>query len=417
MPTHSSAGPLLILVALTVSPALAPSPPASSLETAPAGIEQYLAIRTATVAGLSPDAKSVAFLTNTTGSNQIWTIPADGGWPDQITFFSDRVSSVSWSPRGDWIAFSKDSGGDENNQLYLVSPDGSKLVRLTDAPAVRHNFGGWSRDGRWISYSSNARNKKYFDVYMLNVDTGDRKLLHEADALFSAGPFSNDGATIILVRANASLDNDLFVLPLAEDADGRRRSPLHLTLHEGRAQYNPVGWSADDKTLWIVSDAAREFSALARVQIPSGTLTWALEPPWDVQSAALSRDGKVIAVEVNEDGYDTVTVRDTATLEPRSKVTIPKGSASALRISNDSSTLALTLGGAGRNPDVWLVNLDTGRLGQVTRSSTAGILPSTFVEPRLVRYKTFDDRQIPAFLYLPAADARSGKPPCLVMPH
>jgi dipeptidyl aminopeptidase/acylaminoacyl peptidase len=185
---------LLLLLAFVPHPLEASSretagAPRSSLKSAPAGVEQYLAIRTATVAGLSPDAKTVAFLTNTTGSNQIWTIPAEGGWPEQITFFSDRVSSVSWSPQGNWIAFSKDSGGDENFQLYLVSPDGSRLVQLTDAPSVRHNLGGWSKDGRRLAFASNARNKKFFDVYMLDVDTGESQAALRAGRTVLCGAF------------------------------------------------------------------------------------------------------------------------------------------------------------------------------------------------------------------------------------
>src|SRR5215510_2967312 len=120
-------------------------------------IERYLNIRSAACAGLSTDAKTVAFTTNLTGSRQVWTVPSERGWPEQITFFEDAVSRVEWSPRGDWIAFSKDKGGDENYQLYLVSPDGKDLVALTSNPKVRHNFGSWSRDGRFIAYASNER--------------------------------------------------------------------------------------------------------------------------------------------------------------------------------------------------------------------------------------------------------------------
>src|SRR6185503_8742187 len=129
----------------------------------------------------------------------------------------------------------------------------------------------------------------------------------------------------------------------------------------------------------------REFSALARLQIPSGRLAWAFEPAWDLTSASLSRDAKWLAVVVNEDGYDTVTVRDAATLEPKPGIRIPKGSVSALSISLVSSVVALTLGSPARNPDVWLVKLGPGRHVQLTRSSTAGIPASSFVEPPLVR--------------------------------
>ena len=81
---RSHARPRLMLLVLTLSLWLAPRTGASAVKTAPISVERYLSIRTATVAGLSPDAKTVAFLMNTTGSNQIWTVQADGGWPDHV---------------------------------------------------------------------------------------------------------------------------------------------------------------------------------------------------------------------------------------------------------------------------------------------------------------------------------------------
>src|SRR5215471_9381582 len=69
--------------------------PAVPAPSASYDIERYLNIRSALAPQLSPDAKTVAFLTNVTGSNQIWTVPAQGGWPEQITFFGDRVASFS----------------------------------------------------------------------------------------------------------------------------------------------------------------------------------------------------------------------------------------------------------------------------------------------------------------------------------
>ena len=51
------------------------------------GIERYLNIRSATSSALSPAGDRVAFLTNISGTPQVWMIGAEGGWPDQMTFF------------------------------------------------------------------------------------------------------------------------------------------------------------------------------------------------------------------------------------------------------------------------------------------------------------------------------------------
>ncbi len=400
----------------------ASSPPGGSAPTAgatpgPYDIERYLNIRSASVSGLSPDAATVAFTTNVTGSNQIWKVPATGGWPEQLTFFADRVAGVEWSPRGDWISFSKDVGGDENFQIHIVSPDGSSLVALTSDPTVRHNFGSWSRDGRFIAYASNERDRKFFDVYVMDVDTKQRRRIVEKDALFGAGPFSDGGRRLIVSRANASLDNDLFVVDLAAGVSGGPVEPVLLTPHEGMAAHEPVGWTSDGSAVWVVSDQGREFYALGLLDVSAKKIAWKREPSWDVTAAALSPDGRTLALAVNEDGYESLTLLDTATMKEKTARSLPRGQIDALIFSQDGSTLALTLVGAARNGDVHLASLTANTLTQVTRSSTAGIPMSSFVEPRLVRYRTFDGLEIPSFLYLPAEAPQGAGLPCIVTPH
>ena len=105
------------------------------------GIERYLNIRSATSPALSPAADTVAFLLNVTGTPQVWSVPAAGGWPEQLTFYADRVDFVEWSPDGAGILFGKAVGGNENAQLYWLSPDGARVRALTNATCVRHTLG------------------------------------------------------------------------------------------------------------------------------------------------------------------------------------------------------------------------------------------------------------------------------------
>lgn len=388
--------------------------PGDSPAAASHDIERFLNIRSAWSAGISPDGGTIAFLTNITGSNQIWTVAAAGGWPDQVTYFDDRVAAVDWSPEGSWIAFSKDRGGDENYQLHLVSPDGSRQAALTSQPEVRHNFGSWSKDGRLIAYAGNARDPRYFDLYVMDVETREARLVLQRDGRWSAGPFARDGRRLLASRSNGSLDNDLFVVDLAA---GPSAEPKHLTPHEGRAVYRPIDWSADDRSIWIVSEAGREFAALARLEAAAGGLVWVREPPWDVAGAALSPEGKRLAYVVNEDGYDTLRLLDTVTLTDLTVPAAVRGGIGGLAFDRNGLRLSLSLESATSNPNVWLLDLANGGARQVTRASTGGIPSAVFVEPGLVRYRTFDGLEVPAFFYEARRGGAAGRVPCLVMPH
>jgi dipeptidyl aminopeptidase/acylaminoacyl peptidase len=80
---------------------------------------------------------------------------------------------------------------------------------------------------------------------------------------------------------------------------------------------------------------------------------------------------------------------------------MPEGIVGGFEFSPDGERLAFTLTGPNHNPDVWVVALPDGKARRLTRSSTAGIPPRTFRRPRVVRYPTFDGREIPAFFYEP----------------
>src|SRR5512142_1360442 len=52
----------------------------------------------------SPDGKRVAFISNISGRNNLWTMPPEGGWPVQLTVSDQRQASPAWSPNGRYIA-------------------------------------------------------------------------------------------------------------------------------------------------------------------------------------------------------------------------------------------------------------------------------------------------------------------------
>jgi len=143
------------------------------------------------------------------------------------------------------------------------------------------------------------------------------------------------------------------------------------------------------------------------------------ETEWVVPSPK----GRFVASALNVDGRSEVHLRDFSnriTLLPK----LPLGVVSQVEFAPDDSKLALVFDGPRFNPDVWVWNL-TGtpeqieeqgkKLLRLTHSSRAGIAFAQLVEPELVRYKTFDDRMIPAWYYPAPQGARL--PPVIVYPH
>ncbi len=366
------------------------------------GIERYLNMRSASSPALSPNGDRVAFLTNITGTPQVWMVDARGGWPEQLTFYTDRVDFVEWSPDGANLIFGKAVGGNENSQLYLLSPDGSQVKALTDAPKIRHNFGAWSHDGKRISYASNKRDPNFFDVYAMDVATGREQLIYQQNGSNSPEAWSFDDSKLIVSHDSdrLSLDNDLFLVDLAT----KQATPL--TLHDGASQFGSAHFTRDGRFLVFATNNNREFYSLARMDLGSKRIEMLDETPHDLAGTAMSDDGRMFAYTINRDGFSEVYVRrieaDGKLSGNSAPVALPgKGVAGGLEFSKDNRKLAFAFNGARYNSDVWLYDTSSRNIAQITHSSRAGIPQTSFIEPELIRYKTFDGREIPAWYYRP----------------
>ena len=85
----------------------------------------------------SPDGSRVAFVTNVSGSPQVWTILASGGYPTLVTAFDDPVGFVTWSPGGEWLEATE--ARFDPTRPYRVSLDGDRsiVVFFYDGPIAR----------------------------------------------------------------------------------------------------------------------------------------------------------------------------------------------------------------------------------------------------------------------------------------
>ncbi len=229
---------------------------------------QFLNIRAAGGANSHPNGDRVAFITDMTGVPQVWAVDVQGGWPDQLTFASERVNFARYAPQGGHLVFGMDSGGNELQQLYLLSADGAETRDLTQRPDAMHYWGGWSPDGQRLALASNRRDPRYFDVYICDIASGDVRLVYQADATTYAGPFSPDGRSLLLVRVNGSLDDDLLLLDLVSG------KTTHLTPHDGKAVYHSAAWARDGRGLYLATDQDRDHACLAYLDLTTRELTW-----------------------------------------------------------------------------------------------------------------------------------------------
>src|SRR5438270_2404125 len=119
----------------------------------PFSIDKLYRTRAIAYSAWSPDDKQIAYVTTISGRYNIWLVPSQGGWPTQLTVSDQRQINIAWSPRGRWIAYTSDYGGNEQWDLFLVSIENGQVVNLTNSPEVSEEAPSWSPDGEKLAYS------------------------------------------------------------------------------------------------------------------------------------------------------------------------------------------------------------------------------------------------------------------------
>ena len=382
----------------------------------PYTIQQYLNIKSAGSPTFSRDRKRIAYLTNVSGTSQIWIVDLPNGQPKQLTNYDDNIGFVRWLPDDSGIIFGKAHGGDENTQFFWMKTDGSGVRELTNDPKVRHNLAEISFDGKTIYYTSNKRNRTFFDVYSMDLASGREELLYQYDGNVDVAAVSDSGKQLVVSRdgIEKSLDNDLYLIDVAT------KKEVHLTPHTDASEFSDVHFLADG--LIFTTNDKRDFQGLAQMRKKNAAGDdWSEanretrivdDAAWDVSAVEMRPYGSVIAYTVNREGFSEIWLRKVETGGKPLIATVAKtaeridtlperGIVGGLTLSNDQTKLAFSFSSSRYNGDIWICDLKTRSLQQVTKSDRAGIPQESFVAPELIKFKSFDGLEVRAWYYRP----------------
>jgi dipeptidyl aminopeptidase/acylaminoacyl peptidase len=344
----------------------------------------------------SPDGKRLAFVSNMSGSPQIWTVATEGGWPTQVTALDDPVGFVAWSPDGKWLAFQVAPGGGMNQQVYLMHPDGTGMRRITSGGKETNGLSGWSHDGRWLAWDSNRKRPGSMDAYAYDVTTSESMTIADLQGVGGIEDFSRDRKKVVLSRLKSRGSNDLFV----RDLDSGKE--VLLTPHEGPGSFGIGVFSPDGSTVYISSNKDRDRMAFAKVSASGGPIqVIATRDDAELSGAQITEDGQTAVVNWNAGGRTELTFIDLKTLKATPGPKLPAELAGGLAFSRDGRLLAMTSTGSASPVNIWVFDRQTSKLWQVTDSPHAGVDLASLVRPELVRFKAHDGLELSGWLNVP----------------
>ncbi len=382
-------------------------------------IEKLYMTRQIGEATWSPDGKQVAFISNISGRSNLWLVPAAGGWPTQLTISDQRQTQPVWSPDGTWIAYISDHDGDEQWDIFLVSPKSGDVVNVTMSPDSAEVEPAWSPDGRQIAYATKPKTGSSYEIELMDVATRHVRHLTKdtPKELSNDGPiFSRDGKFLVYTQSHASgKDANVFLLDLASGQSA------NLTPHEGQHNYFAADISPDGKMVLITSDAHNGYDNVGLIDIASKKIEWLTDEKWELGAGSFSPDGKSLTWTANIDGNTNIYSYDIAGRHAEAlpiKPGVNTLAGNPVPYTRDGARLLYHHNGADAPSDLWVYNIASKQSQQITRALVGGLRSSDMVEPYLVHYPSRDGKwTLSAFAYVPNNIQRNGKFPAIVYIH
>ncbi|WP_029415915.1 S9 family peptidase [Brevundimonas bacteroides] len=412
---------LVLMLALGAAPALAQTPPPtrqsgsliySGIPEIPEALRTDLQrYRNARSAGFQDWMEDGSMLISTRFGEtaQLHRVAAPGADRTQITFFAEPISNATTIPGTDRFAYQRDAGGAENFQTFVAGLNGGDEA-ITE-PNTRNGGPVFSDDGRTVFWNRVERGQSDYDILAMTVgDPASRRVVFEGTGQFSPVDVSPDGGRVLLSQYISALDSRLWILDLATGRATRLRESATPVSYSGGE------FTRDGRSIITTSDEGGEAQRLVEISLEDGAVTPLTEASnWDVDDFDLSDDGRLLAWSINEDGYSRVAVRDLITRRALPQPELPQGVLGALQFSPDGSKLAIGLSTPTSSGDVWGWDVAAGGLTRWTQSEVGPLDRASFVTPDLIRYPSFDDLRIPAFVYRPRG--LEGRRPVIIDIH
>ncbi len=420
--------PLLLIAVASVAQEL-PSPKAvtdpvklESLSLAdfqPIPLEKFFMARQFEGATWSPDGKQIAFTSNISGRMNIWIVGSNGGWPKQLTVSDQRQNAPAWSPDGKWISYLSDKDGDELWDVYIVNVKTGETKNLTLSPKTEEGRASWSPDSKKIAYDVRPKDKAAYEIDVLDISTSKTTHITQntPEDLLNGNPiWSHDGKSLAWTLEKADEKNSDVMI-----ADVTTGKVENLTNHGKDQLFTVAAWSPDDKSLLITSDANNGYSNVGVLDIATKKIRWLTNDKWEMQAATFTPDGKRAIWAGNVDGAIGIYAGDLAT----GKIdALPVGPGVNWMgdidepVSRDGTRLLYTHDAASSPRSLWVYDFNTNKATQVTDALLGGMNQHELVEPTLVHFPSKDRKyNLSAWVYMPYNIQPNHKYPAIVYVH
>jgi dipeptidyl aminopeptidase/acylaminoacyl peptidase len=395
-----------------------PIPTALAAKVAP-----YTEFRPTTAVSWHPVARELIVARRAGNTTQLHRVSRAGGEMTPLTDSSDPVRFGLWWPKApNVLVFARDTGGNEQQQLYRQDAD-TPATLLTDA-ARKHEIGALThaRDRLLVETTdvdkTGRRENPTVDITLL--DPLDASKARKVATLPGTGwgdfSFSFDDRRVAMIEFKSVNESYVWVMDVAS-GERRRVLPTEATATTKSIASSDLNFDRQGHGLFLATDRDGEFRRLAYLDLRNNAVEYFGEGgQWDVESIALSPDGKTLAVITNEAGIGVLRLYDADARQALPRPAMPIGNVRGLTWHENSRDLAVSVNSAQSPGDVYVIDVRENQVSRWTRSEVPQLDASRFRNAEPIEWKSFDGRTIGGFIVRPPPRF-TGKRPVIVAIH
>jgi dipeptidyl aminopeptidase/acylaminoacyl peptidase len=394
----------------------------------PALIDRELLFGDPEISGaqLSPDGKFLSFIRPYNGTRNIWVKGLNEPFDKARPMTNDQARPVRayfWSRDGKYLLYSQDKGGDENFNIYAVNP--AETLPTGQAVPTARDLTGLKgvrvliynvplTDPNTLFIGLNDRDKAWHDLYKLNLTTGEKILVRQNTDRLSAWEFDWNDQLRVASRSNPDGSTEWLRV------EGDKMTPFYKTSID--EQSNLFSFAKDNKRVYVLTNKgdSRNLSEIVLLDPTTGK-----EEPY--QADPLKRvdvAGMAISEKTHEPlyvGFEDDRIRRVwkdKEFEKDFKTASAKLTGLDVYPTSNTTDERLWLLSANSATQPGVVYLFDRQTKQLTKQYELRpqLNPADLAEMKVVRYKSSDGLEIPAYLTLPKGVPAKNLP-VIIMPH
>jgi dipeptidyl aminopeptidase/acylaminoacyl peptidase len=225
--------------------------------------------------------------------------------------------------------------------------------------------------------------------------------------------WSADGKQLLIGEYVSINDSKLHVLDVASGQITQLTTKSNTLVAYGSGSF------LKDGSVIALSDKDSQWRRLVRIDAKTGRETPLIKnQSWDVEEYDIDPAEQVIVYALNEDGFSKLYALDLASGTSAPLPNLPNpGIVGGIKFHPQGGRIAFTLNSSKTPGDIYTLTLGTPRYLRWTESEVGPLDTATFRDPSLMRWKSFDGREISAIVYRPDPEKFPGARPAIINIH